>query len=607
LLMRGLESLRAEVESRLGFMPAYLGICADRPDVLEGLWQQTRWGYLENPLPALLKEQLLAYLARYCGSAYCLVAHACELHRLGWKGSQILELLRSAPPPAAELAEHARLLQQAPDGQALTSAGLQRTIVWLAAELFLQRDRRGFSQEVLQGQLGLRHYDDLLALLSYARTLHLWAEAHPQLTAGRDPRADRLELLVAEEPALPGFFECYGRHIQHEQQTRERQLLAELGRRDWATRALEASEQRHRLAVLHAPFPVMIYAEDLQVVEINDVWTELSGWALGDIPTLDAWFEKAQPGLEAPSRDEIDALYSSEQRVEEGAQQIRTRYGGELAWDFTSAPLGPLPDGRRAVIRMAVDVTERRQLEATLWDTNRRMLRILESITDGFFSLDADWRLIYVNQRAVELMNRERNALIGQCIFDVFPQAREWGLQQKAAGVMESGTTISHEVFLSSAQRWIEYHIYPADEGLSVYFQDITEHRRAEQAVQEAHHALNQILKSSPHGIVVIDLEGRVKLWNPAAERMFGWTEQEVLGQVLPLMPADRAEQFMQGRQALLDGRERLDLSGPCLKKDGSLVMALFSIGPVYDGQGLIRSLMGSLTPMNGNGGRGGA
>lgn len=472
--MRSAESLRTEIQAECGHLPAFLGI-GESVNLLEGLWRQTQCSYLHNPLPTPLKEQLLAYLSRYCASSCCMIVHACELRRLGWTGRQVLDLLKSAPPTPVEMAHHIRVLEQASaEGRVLTSPKVQRAVFWLAVDLFLHRERHRLSQEELRERLGTEAYEALIALLAFVRTLHQWCEAHPEVSAEQDARAAGLERLLAEEPGLAGFFKAYPRHVLHEQSSRERQLATELSRQDWARRALEASEMQHRLAVLHAPFPVMIYAEDLQVVEINDVWTELSGYSHRDIPTLGAWIERAQPEQVAPSRDEIDALYSSRQRVEEGAQTIRTRCGGELMWDFTSAPLGRLPDGRRAVIRMAADVTERRQLEAALWETNRRMQNILESIADGFVSLDRDWRFIYVNRRAVEFLGRQREQLIGRCIFELFPQAETMGFRDTAAPAMEQGRTVSNEVRMPPAGRLFAYHIYPSNEGLSVYFQETT-------------------------------------------------------------------------------------------------------------------------------------
>ena len=81
-------------------------------------------------------------------------------------------------------------------------------------------------------------------------------------------------------------------------------------------------------------------------------------------------------------------MYGWHEVIEEGEQRITTASGQIRTWDFYSASVGRLPDGRHAIMRVAVDVTEHQRLGA-LWDTNRRVLNILESITDGFVSLIA--------------------------------------------------------------------------------------------------------------------------------------------------------------------------------------------------------------------------
>ena len=173
--------------------------------------------------------------------------------------------------------------------------------------------------------------------------------------------------------------------------------------------------------LIHAPFPLIVYAENGQVIHVNDVWTELSGYGLDDIPTLDAWFAKAQRNATGVTPEDIDALYESNQRVEEGEHTITTRSGGELIWDFTSAPMGRLADGRRAVLRMAADVTERKQLEKSLWEANRRMINIVESISDGFVALDREGRFAYINERAKQIIERPLEDLLGCVIWDAVP------------------------------------------------------------------------------------------------------------------------------------------------------------------------------------------
>lgn len=130
--------------------------------------------------------------------------------------------------------------------------------------------------------------------------------------------------------------------------------------------ALRASEDRFRRAVNEAPFPAMIHAEDGEVMLINTRWTQVTGYPQEEIPTLEAWTEKAYGERQGPIREVIDALYEAPGHTDEGDFEVRCRDGSTRIWSFRSTPLGTDDRGRRLVLSMAVDITERKRAEDDL-------------------------------------------------------------------------------------------------------------------------------------------------------------------------------------------------------------------------------------------------
>ncbi len=122
---------------------------------------------------------------------------------------------------------------------------------------------------------------------------------------------------------------------------------------------LQHSEERFRRAVLNAPLPIMIHAEDGEVLQISRAWTELTGYTLEDVLTIPNWL--AQTNSQEPDSIEshLEQLYSSTGRVVEGEYEIFTKSGKRRIWEFSSSLLGALPDKRQLGISMALDVTER--------------------------------------------------------------------------------------------------------------------------------------------------------------------------------------------------------------------------------------------------------
>ncbi len=123
--------------------------------------------------------------------------------------------------------------------------------------------------------------------------------------------------------------------------------------------ALLESEKKFRTAVQNAPYPTMIQAEDGEVIAVNSVWTEITGYTHEDIPTLSQWLKKAYGRGHLEVQTGVKDLFNAGGRKEEGEFTVRTKDGTNRIWLFSSAPLGLLPDGRRHIITMANDITDR--------------------------------------------------------------------------------------------------------------------------------------------------------------------------------------------------------------------------------------------------------
>lgn len=141
------------------------------------------------------------------------------------------------------------------------------------------------------------------------------------------------------------------------------------------TAALSESEEQLRRAVVDAPFPIMIHAEDGQVIITSRTWTTLTGYTPAEISTIADWTERAYGVRKKLVQADIDRLYGMQEKIDEGEYEITARNGRVLTWAFSSAPLGRLPDGQRTVISMAMDVTERKRAEVALAEKAKELAR----------------------------------------------------------------------------------------------------------------------------------------------------------------------------------------------------------------------------------------
>ncbi len=162
---------------------------------------------------------------------------------------------------------------------------------------------------------------------------------------------------------------------------------------------------------------------------------------------------------------------------------------------------------------------------------------ILESITDAFYAVAADWRLIYINHRTEEWWHRRREELLGTVLWNIFPEPEKtvgWQMHHQA---MLERIPVHWETFSPNLKVWVDANAYPtSDGGITVYFRDITERKRAEteaakaneelakltQEVLNERRRLFEILETLPVMVCLITPDYRIPFANRAFREKFG-------------------------------------------------------------------------------------
>lgn len=121
---------------------------------------------------------------------------------------------------------------------------------------------------------------------------------------------------------------------------------------------------------------------------------------------------------------------------------------------------------------------------------------------------------------------------------------------------------------------------------------EIVERQRTEQALRHTNQTLQSLIAASPRAIFTLDLAERVKIWNPAAARIFGWTEAEVSGQLNPVINTIEVPQYHAIRQKILQGITPTSLEIRRHKKDGSAIDIVFSAAPLTDSQDRVSGIV---------------
>ena len=117
-----------------------------------------------------------------------------------------------------------------------------------------------------------------------------------------------------------------------------------------------------------------------------------------------------------------------------------------------------------------------------------------ERITDGFFSVDSDWRITYINEKAEQILGSKKKEVLGDLLWDAFPGARGTVFYEKANEAVEEQSPVSFDGYYEALDTWFHVNAYPSEDGLSVYFRDVTEEKEREREL-ERH---EQIVESCP-------------------------------------------------------------------------------------------------------------
>ncbi len=147
------------------------------------------------------------------------------------------------------------------------------------------------------------------------------------------------------------------------------------------------------------------------------------------------------------------------------------------------------------------DISEQKRAEREKRALAERLATTLESITDGFFTLDGEGRFTFVNHQAEVMLNQSRLELLGRKIGDAFPEAKDTVFAEHYRAAWGEMRPVQFEGYFPPLARWFEVRVFPHPEGLAVYFRDVTEDHRAREDLARTNRAL-QLLSRCNEALV---------------------------------------------------------------------------------------------------------
>jgi PAS domain S-box-containing protein len=276
--------------------------------------------------------------------------------------------------------------------------------------------------------------------------------------------------------------------------------------------------EKSREALAFVERAILFGTWDWQKAARKLTWSEgsysLFEYNIGEPVTYEMWRNRIDPiDVERVER----AIQSAMDKAEPYDVEYRLRVpSGQRRWINARGEVLAYSGGKAA--RMAgvdYDVTARRQAEEQLWAT-------LESIGDGFFACDRNWSFVYINRSAEELLSIDRAETLGKNHWKVFPLTIGTNLEQEYRRAA-AGEPRDFETFNEPWGRWFHSRCFPREGGgVSVYFQDITEQKRAQKELREGEERLSLVLQASGIGFWDWNIRTGKLTWSPQCMGIFG-------------------------------------------------------------------------------------
>ena len=172
---------------------------------------------------------------------------------------------------------------------------------------------------------------------------------------------------------------------------------------------------------------------------------------------------------------------------------------------------------------------------------------VLGRIEEGVCALDSDWQFTYVNQQAATLLGRDPSPLLGESLWEQFPGVVDSPASEALYEAVETGEPRQFDMECDPRGVWLSVHAYPSTEGLTVCFRDVTDERQRELEHQHSQRLFEAVFDDTNDALVVADTDRRITDFNAAAEELFGYEADEVIGERSRLLYAEESAFEQQG------------------------------------------------------------
>lgn len=195
------------------------------------------------------------------------------------------------------------------------------------------------------------------------------------------------------------------------------------------------------------------------------------------------------------------------------------------------------------VLGIARNLNDLLHAEQTKHQMETELQSTLDQMSIGITFLDRQWSITFANTTAKQHMQQTAD-VFGKCLWEVIPGLKDTVFGATYLSAMEHGEVTTTRAFSPTSNRWLEVTTHPTTDGLAIHTVDVTDDENAKIQLDQNAQDLRQqaaLLGAARDAIYQRDLDGHITYWNASAERLFGWSMDEISGvlvqDVLPLDP----------------------------------------------------------------------
>ncbi len=184
-------------------------------------------------------------------------------------------------------------------------------------------------------------------------------------------------------------------------------------------------------------------------------------------------------------------------------------------------------------ISYVLQVFEKEKLQKKAEERSAQLAReketILNRINDGVISFDNEWRYTFLNDAALVVHPLGRDGTLGRKLWEVHPQILDTHFMEKFRESLNTQKVLEVEGFYAPLNFWVAVKVYPSDDGLTLFYTDISERKKNENKLKENRAFIESIINASPDIIYIYDIETKKNVYvNASIEEQLGYTASEI-------------------------------------------------------------------------------